>query len=111
MSICIDNIEGEIPLYKFGNSGWIYYNFCQSRRVKDFVFHNATLKNIKLNSSSIINNVILTMFSKYKTRKRNHLLNQPRPILESKIIKHIHNSNFRDKLTKYFFLSKKYDIL
>ena len=24
MSISVDNIEGEIPLYKFKNSGWIY---------------------------------------------------------------------------------------
>ena len=111
MNISIDNIEGEIPLYKFKNSGWIYYKFCQSKKVKDFVFHTATLKDIKLESSSIINNVILTIFSKYKTIKRNHLLNQPRPFLESKILKHIHNLNFRDKLTKYYFLSKKYGII
>ena len=111
MSISIDNIEGEIPLHKFKNSGWIYYKFCQSKKVRDFVFHVAILKNIKLQSSSIKNNVILTIFSKYKTIKRNHLLNQPRPTLESKILKHIHNSNFRDKLTKYYFLSKKYGII
>ena len=111
MSISIDKIEGEIPLYKFKNSGWIYYKFCQGKKVRDFVFHNATLKHIKLESTSILNNVILTMFSKYKTLKRNHLFNQPRSILESKILKHIHNSNFRDKLSKYFFLSKKYGII
>ena len=110
MSISIDNVEGQIPLYKFKNSGWIYYKFSQSRRVKDFVLHNAILKNINLESESIINNVILTIFLKYKTIKRNHLLNQPRPILESKIIKNIHNSNFRDKLTKYKFLSNKYEL-
>ena len=107
MSISVDNIEKEIPLYKFKNTGGIYYKFCQSKKVRDFVFHTAILKNINLESSSIINNVILTIFSKYKTIKRNHLLNQPRPVLESKILKHIHNSDFRDKLTKYYFLSKK----
>ena len=64
MSISIDNIEAQIPLYKFENSGWIYYKFCQSKKVRDFVFHNAILKNIKLESSSIINNIILTIFSK-----------------------------------------------
>ena len=64
MSISIDNIEGQNPLYKFKNSGWIYYKFCQSKKVTDFVFHNAILKNIKLESSSIINNIILTIFSK-----------------------------------------------
>ena len=111
MSNFIDNFEGEIPLYKFKNSGWIYYKFCQSKKVRDFVFHNATLKNIKLESSSMINNIISTIFSKYKTIKRSHLLNQQRSSLESKILKHIHNSNFRDKLTKYFFLSKKYGII
>ena len=111
MSITIDNIEGEIPLYKFKNTGWIYYKFCQSKKVRDFVFHNATLKNKKLESTSIINNVILTIILKYKTIKRNHLLNQPRSILESKILKHIHNSNFSDKFTKYKFLSTKYGII
>ena len=111
MSISVDNIEGEIPLYKYKNSGWIYYKFCQSKKVRDFVFHNATLKNIKLESTSIINNVILTIFSKYKTIKRYHLLSQPRPVLESKILKHIHNSNFSDKFTKYKFLSTKYGII
>ena len=48
----------------------IYYKFCQSKKVRDFVFHNATLKNIKLESTSIINIVILTIYSKYKTIKR-----------------------------------------
>ena len=44
LSISIDNFEGEIPLYKLKNSGWVYYKFCQSKKVRDFVFHNATLK-------------------------------------------------------------------
>ena len=111
MSISVDNIEGQIPLYNFKNSGWIYYKFCRSKKVRDFVSHNAILKNIKLDPSSIVNNVILTIFLKYKFIKRNHLLNQPRSFLESKILKQIHNSNFRDKLTKYYFLSKKYGII
>ena len=110
-SIAVDNIEGKIPLYKFKNSEWIYYKFCQSEKVRDFVFHNATLKNIKLESTSIINNVILTIFSKYKTIKRKHLLIQPRSVLESKTLKQIHNLNFSDKFTKYFYLSKKYELL
>ena len=101
MSISIDTFEGQLPLYKFS----------QSKKVRDFVFHNAILKNKKLESTSIINNVILTIFSKYKTIKRNHLLNQQRSILESKLLKHFDKSNFCDKLTKYFVLSKKYGII
>ena len=109
INISVNNIEGQVPLYKFKNIGVVYYKYCQSRKVKDYVFHYALLKDINLDSSSIINNLSITVFSKYKTIKHNHLLNQPRPILESKILKHIHNSNFRDKLTKYYFLSKKYE--
>ena len=43
--------------------------------------------------------------------KRNHLLNQNRSVLESKLLKQIHNANFNDKLTKYQFLSKKYNFI
>ena len=31
MRISVDNIEGQIPLYKFKNSGWVYYKICQSK--------------------------------------------------------------------------------
>ena len=110
-SISIDNIEGEIPLYKLHNIGWIYYKFCQSKKAKDFVYHNAILKNIKLESSYIINNFKLTIFSKYKSIKRRHLLSQPRSVLETHILKNIHNKDICDKLTKYYFLSKKYNII
>ena len=35
-TIAVNNIDSEIPLYKFGND-WIYYKFSQSKKVKDFV--------------------------------------------------------------------------
>ena len=111
ISISVDNIEGKVPVYKFKNSGYAYYKFCQSRRIKDYVIHNASLKNINLEEESIIGDVVLTIISKYKSIKRNHLLSQPRPILISKILNQLHNRNFGDKLTKYFYLSKKYGII
>ena len=81
-----------------------FYKFCHCKNVEDF------LKNIKIESLKI-DDVILTIFSKYKSIKRNHLLSEPRPVIESKILKYIHNSNFSDKFTKYKNLSKKYGIL
>ena len=111
ISFSIDNIEGEIPLYKFKDIGWVYYKFCQSKKARDFVYYSAIKKNNNLESTSIINNVTLTIFSKYKTIKRNHLLNQNRSILTSKILTQIHNLDFIDKITKYRFLSIKYDML
>ena len=110
-SIAVDNNHSQIPLYKFDKDEWIYYKFCQSKKVIDYVYYIANLKNIKLEPTSIINNVIITIFLKYKTMKRNHLLLQPRSILESRILKHIHNLDFTEKLTKYFYLSKKYELL
>ena len=102
-SFSIDNFDGQTSMYKFINIGWIYYKFYQSKIVKDF------LQNLKIESLKI-DDVILTIISKSKTMKRYHLLNQPRSVLESKILKHIHNSNFSDKFTKYRFLSKIYGI-
>ena len=43
--------------------------------------------------------------------KRNHLLNQPRPVLESKILKHISGLSFANKINKYEFLSIRYELL
>ena len=108
--IAINNNDIEIPLYKF-DKDWIYYKFSQSKKVKDFVIYNACLKDINLESSSIINNIVLTVFLKYKTMKRNHLLLQPRRSLESKLIKHIYKKDFTEKLTKYYFTSKKYELI
>ena len=111
MSISIDNTNGEVPSYKFKNIGCVYYKYCQSKKIRDYVFHNARLKNINLESTSIINNVMISIFSKYKTMKRNYLLCQLRSVLESKILKNIHNKNFIDKRSKYYFLSKKYGFI
>ena len=107
--ISADNINGEIPLYKIKNIGWIYYKFCQSKKVRDFVFYTAKSKNIDLKPKSIINNVMISIFSKYKTMKRNYLLKQPRSILESKLLKNIHNKDYIDKISKFHFLSRKYE--
>ena len=103
-SIIIDYIDGQSSMDKFLNIAWIYYKFCQHKNVIDF------LKKIKLGSLKI-DNVILKIFSKYKTMTRRYLLNQPRPVLVSKLLKNISNKNFNDKLTKYYFLSKKYELL
>ena len=57
----------------------------------DYILYIASSKDINL---TIINNILITIFLKYKTMKRNYLLSQPRKILESKILRHIHNLDF-----------------
>ena len=40
-----------------------------------------------------------------------HKLQQPRRVLESKILKHIKNASYDDKETKYDFLAREYEFL
>ena len=40
-----------------------------------------------------------------------HILQQPRRILESKILRHIKNASNDDKERKYKFLSQEYELI
>ena len=40
-----------------------------------------------------------------------HKIQQPRRILESKFLKHIHNVSYNDKINKYNFLSREYKLI
>ena len=75
------------------------------------MFHRARLCDIMLNSSSIINNETITFFSNYTSMSTIHELQQPRRILESKLLKHIHNVSYIEKINKYIFLSRDYDLI
>ena len=69
------------------------------------------LSGIKLDSSSIICNVTITLFSKYKTMFAKHRFQQPRRLLESKFLKHIKSASYDDKINKYNFLTLEYELL
>ena len=71
VSISVDGEVGVVPLYKFDDSGWFYYRYCKSKKTRDYIFHRAMLRKIKLISSSIISNVTITIFSKYNTMTSN----------------------------------------
>ena len=43
--------------------------------------------------------------------KSRHRLQQPRPVLESKILKHISNLSYTEAVGKYHFLVSKYKLL
>ena len=40
-----------------------------------------------------------------------HRFQQPRSVLESKLLKHIKNASDDDKETKYYFLAREYKLL
>ena len=68
-------------------------------------------KNINLNSSSIINNVTISIYSKYNTMTPKHRLAQNRSVLESKLLKNICDLSISDKIIKYNYLSIKDGLL
>ena len=98
-------------LYKFKDIGNIFYEYCQSKKVRDYIYHFAKTKNINLISSSIINNVTITIYSKYKTMTPRYRLTQPKSVIELKLLKHIRNLPLNDKISKYNFLTTKYELL
>ena len=69
------------------------------------------LKEIELVPSSIINNLTITIFSYYNSMTSRHRFQQPRRILESKLIKHIKNASEVDKVNTYRFLSIDYNLI
>ena len=97
-------------LYIFKDIGSIFYEYSQSKKVRDYVYHFAKTKDINLISSSIINNVTITIYSKYKTMTPRHRLAQNRSVLESKLLKNICNLPLNDKISKYNFLTTKYEL-
>ena len=97
ISISVDSDEVDVPLYRFDDCGWVCYRYCKSTKIRDYIFHRAMLSSIKLDSSSIISNVIITLFSKYKTMTAKHRFQQPRRVIESKLLKHIKNASYDEK--------------
>ena len=61
-------------------------------------------------SSSIISDVMITFLSNYKSMTAKHKMQQPRRILESKLLKNIHNVSYNDKINKYKFLSGEHNL-
>ena len=79
--------------------------------MRDYIFHRAMLSGIKFDSSSIISNVTITFFSKYRTMTKKNRFQQPRRVLEFKLLKHIKNMSNADKMFKYSFLTLRYELL
>ena len=111
INISINNRNDSIPLCKFKEIGSVFYEYSQSKKVRDYVYQYALWEDIKLDSNTIINNLTITIFSEYYSMKSKHQLQQPRPIFESKILKHTNNLSYTELVRKYPFLVRKYKIL
>ena len=87
-------------LYKYIHSGWCFDRFCKSKEIREYVYYSSIIIGVNLYCSTVINDVIITFHSNYKTMTTKHRFQQPRKILESKMIKHIKNLSNVDKEAK-----------
>ena len=111
IKISIDNRNESILLCRFKDIGSVFYEYSQSRKVKDYIYQYALRKDLNIDDDSIINNLTITIFSEYHTMKRKHRLQQPRSVLESRILKQINDLSYSELVEKYRFLSRKYELI
>ena len=69
------------------------------------------LRDFKLDSSSITSNVTRTLFSNCKSITAKHKLQQPRRVLETKLLIYNKNVSFDDKRNKYKFSTLENELL
>ena len=111
INISINNRNEFIPLCKFKDIGSVFHEYSQSKKVRDYVYQYALWEDIEIDSNSIINNLTITIFSEYCTMKSRHRLQQPRSVLESKMLKQNANLNYTEVVEKNPFLVRKYKLL
>ena len=111
LNISINNRNESILLCKFKDVGYVFYEYSQSRKVRDYIYQYALWKDLNIDDNSIINNLTVTIFLEYHTMKRKHRLQQPRSVLESRILKRINDLSYSELVEKYRFLSRKYELI
>ena len=106
-----DEYEMRVRLYGFDGGGNFYYRFCASKKVRDYIYHRSTLMGNELFPESILNNLSITFYSYYYIMIPKYRLQQPKRILESKLLKHIKNLSDFEKSNNYSFLSFIYGLI
>ena len=80
-------------------------------KIRHYILYRCGLFDTVFRSSTVLGDVTITFFSNYKSMTAKHKIHQPRRILESKLLKHLHNTSYNDKINKYKFLSREYDLI
>ena len=103
--------EMRVRLYGFDNGGIFYFRFCVSKQICDYINHRSTLMGNEIFPESIIKNLSITFYSYYYIMTPKYRLQQPRRILESKLLKHIKNKSDFENSNNYSFLSFIYGLI
>ena len=106
--ICYDRTKKRLVRYGFGDA--IFHDLCPvCEEIPHRIHRYAMISNQKLSLDTVLENVSITFFSYYYIMTPRHRLEQPRRLLESKLLKHIANSDDDDeKINKYRFLWQYY---
>ena len=105
--IWYDKTKKILIKYGYGDNVFHYlYPVCEEilNRTRDHVL----IKGEKLSLETVIKNISIIFYSYYYIMTPRHRLEQPRRILESKLLKHITKLNDDEKDDKYGFLWHKY---
>ena len=114
INILIDKIEGYNRFFETDDDEEerLYSKYLNRHKMLHYIHYRCGFFDMEINSSTVISDVVITFFSNYMTMTPKHrLFNQPRRILESKLLKHIHAKSNDDKFDKYRFLSIVYNLL
>ena len=105
--ICYDKTKKRLIRYGFGNEVFHFlYPVCEE--ILNRIRRRVLMKGEELSLETVIKNISITFYSYYYIMTPRHPLEQPRKILESKLLNHITKLNDFEKNIKYSFLWHRY---
>ena len=114
ITISIDKVRDYVSFYECcdDENRRLYLKYLNKSSLQHHIRYGCRVFDHELNSKTCINDIFIIFFSKYKSITGKHkLIHQPRRILEYKLLKHIHNMSYNDKINKYEFLSRAYGFI
>ena len=107
LTICYDKTKKRLIRYGFGDVIFHdLYPVCDE--FLDRLHRYALVSGKELSLDAVIKNMSITFFSYYYIMTPRHRLQQPRRVLESRLLKHITNLNDEEKNIKYRYQWQNY---
>ena len=105
--VCFDKTKNRLIRYGFGD-GVFHYLYPVCEEILDRLHRYSLISNQKLSLDTVLKNMSITFFSYYHIMTPRHRLQQPRRVLESRLLKHITNLDDDEKNIKYKYLWQYY---
>ena len=105
--ICYDKTKKRLIRYGFGD-GVFYDLYPVCEEILHRLHRRVLISGKELSLDTVIKNMSITFFSYFYIMTPRHRLQQPRRVLESRLLKHITNLNDDEKNIKYRYLWQYY---